>query len=138
MNRLLKLKRTWTAAEADEWTKEDVVAAALAVVCFVAVSFGTPYAFLLRPVGFLLLGGGILAGLVMLWLISDPSSMPSRLIMKRSRRATWKSWKRSSSGKMWMSDDSIAAPGAPGAFAATGDRVAPGRKLEMTTCRCGW
>ena len=43
MNRLLKLKRTWTAAEADEWTKEDVVAAALAVVCFVAVSFGTPY-----------------------------------------------------------------------------------------------
>ena len=43
MNRLLKLKRTWTAAEADEWTKEDVVAAALAVVCFVAVSFERSY-----------------------------------------------------------------------------------------------
>jgi len=106
MNRLLKLKRTWTAAEADEWTKEDVVAAALAVVCFVAVSFGTPYAFvsfgtpyafLLRPVGFLLLGGGILAGLVMLWLIrpkldavsADYEKKQARYLEKLEKVVKW-------------------------------------------------
>lgn len=69
MRDLIKLKREWTAAEAEEWTKEDLFAAALGVVSFVAISFGTPYAFLLWPVGFLLLGAGVLAGVFMLWLI---------------------------------------------------------------------
>ncbi len=70
MSSLLKVKRTWTPAEADDWTKEDCFAAALGVLCFVAVSVGTPYAFLLQPVGFLLLGAGTLLGLLMLWIIN--------------------------------------------------------------------
>lgn len=65
------MKREWTPAEADEWSKEDFIAAALGVICFVAVAVGTPYAFLLRPVGFVLLGFGLLVGIVMLWII-DP------------------------------------------------------------------
>ncbi len=62
------VKRTWTAAEADEWTREDAVAAALGVLSFIAIAFGTPYAFLLQPVGFALLGGGLLLGGLMLWI----------------------------------------------------------------------
>ena len=62
------MKRQWTAAEADEWTKEDWIAAALGVVSFVAIAFGTPYAFLLQPVGFVLLAFGVLVGVLMLWI----------------------------------------------------------------------
>jgi hypothetical protein len=64
------MKREWTAAQADEWTKEDFIAAALGVGCFVAVAVGTPYAFLLRPVGFVLLGVAALGGIVMMWIIN--------------------------------------------------------------------
>jgi hypothetical protein len=63
------MKRKWTPAEADEWTKEDFLAATAGVLCFVAFAIGTPYAFLLQPVGFVLLGAGVLLGVVMLWII---------------------------------------------------------------------
>lgn len=64
------MKRHWTPAEADEWSKEDLVAAALGVLCFVAVAVGTPYAFLLQPVGFVLLALGVVSGVGMWWIIN--------------------------------------------------------------------
>jgi hypothetical protein len=70
MSSKLKLKRHWTAVEADDWTKEDFLAAGIGVLCFVAVAVGTPYAFLLRPVGFVLLAAGVLLGVLMLWIIN--------------------------------------------------------------------
>jgi hypothetical protein len=70
MSSRFKLKRDWTAVEADDWTKEDFIAVGLGVICFVAVAVGTPYAFLLRPVGFVLLGAGALFGCLMLWIIN--------------------------------------------------------------------
>ncbi len=70
MNSKLRLKRHWTTIEADDWSKEDFIAAGLGVLCFVAVAIGTPYAFLLRPVGFVLLGASALLGWVTLWIIN--------------------------------------------------------------------
>lgn len=55
MSHRFGIRREWTAAEADQWTKEDLIAASLGVLCFVGVAFGVPYAFLLHPGGFLLL-----------------------------------------------------------------------------------
>lgn len=69
MSQLFQIRRTWTPAEADEWTKEDVYAVALGVLCFVSVAFGTPYTLLLRPLGFAILGAAVLMGLLMLWII---------------------------------------------------------------------
>ena len=86
MSSPLKLKRDWTAAEADDWTKEDFVAAALGVVSFVAVAIGTPYAFLLRPVGFLVLGAGVLLGLLMLWIINPKLEAVSREYEKKQKQ----------------------------------------------------
>ncbi len=86
MRDLLKLKRHWTAAEADQWTKEDAIAAALGVLAFVAISFGTPYAFLLRPVGFLLFGAGVLLGALMLWVAGPKLDAVSREYEKKQRR----------------------------------------------------
>ena len=67
--RAFKFKRSWTPAQAEEWTKEDAIAAALGVICFIAFSFGVPFAFLLRPTGFLLLGVALAAGTLMLRVI---------------------------------------------------------------------
>lgn len=85
MSSLLKVKREWTAAEADDWSKEDVIAAGLGVVCFVAVAIGTPYAFLLRPVGFLLLAIGVAVGLLMLWIINPKLEAVSTEYEKRQK-----------------------------------------------------
>ncbi len=70
MMSLIRLKRNWSAEEAEDWSKEDVFAVVLGVLCFVAVAIGTPYAFLLRPIGFLLLGAGVLFGVLMMWIIN--------------------------------------------------------------------
>ncbi len=65
------IKRTWTAAEADEWTKEDLYACIFAVLSYILLTVGTALSFLLRPIGFLLLAAGIIATLLMFWII-DP------------------------------------------------------------------
>lgn len=83
---LIRLKRTWTAAEADDWSKEDVYAVALGVLCFVAVAIGTPYAFLLRPLGFVVLAAGVLFGVVMMWLINPKLEAVSAEYEKKQKR----------------------------------------------------
>ena len=83
---LIRLKRTWTAAEADDWSKEDVYAVALGVLCFVAVAIGTPYAFLLRPLGFVVLAIGVLLGVVMMWLINPKLEAVSAEYEKKQKR----------------------------------------------------
>jgi hypothetical protein len=63
------IKREWTPAEADTWTKEDVLAAFLSVIAFVLVALGTTYAFLLHPIGFVLLGTGVALGGLVFWIV---------------------------------------------------------------------
>ena len=65
------IKRTWTAAEADEWTKEDLFACIFAVLSYILLIVGTALSFLLRPIGFIVLAAGIVATLLMFWII-DP------------------------------------------------------------------
>ena len=65
------IKRRWTAAEADRWTKEDYVTFVVSPLVYVLLLLGTALSLLLRWYGFLLLGIGIALFFFMLWVI-DP------------------------------------------------------------------
>jgi len=64
------IKRNWTPAEADEWTKEDLYACIFAVLSYILLTIGTALSFLLLTVGFIILAGGIAASLIMFWIIN--------------------------------------------------------------------
>jgi hypothetical protein len=72
------IKREWTPAEADTWTREDALAAILSVLAFILVALGTTYAFLLVPVGFVLLGAGVALGGLVFWIIHPKLDAVSR------------------------------------------------------------
>ncbi len=65
------IKRQWTAAEADEWTREDWIAIVLSPLAYMLIMIGTALSFLLLWSGFVLLGVGIIATILMHWVI-DP------------------------------------------------------------------
>ena len=65
------IKRKWTAEEADEWTKEDLIASVLAIINYICLTIGLALSLLLIPIGFLVLGIGIIATILMIYVI-DP------------------------------------------------------------------
>jgi hypothetical protein len=65
------IKRSWTAHEADEWTKEDWIAIVLSPLSFIFITFGLAMSLFLLPVGFIMLTVGIVITAVMFWVI-DP------------------------------------------------------------------
>lgn len=65
------IKRTWTAEEADRWTKEDYITFVISPLVYVLLMIGTALSLLLLWYGFVLLALGIVLLLVMLWII-DP------------------------------------------------------------------
>ena len=65
------IKRTWTADEADHWTKEDYITFVISPLVYVLLMIGAALSLLLLWYGFLILGLGIVLLLVMLWII-DP------------------------------------------------------------------
>ncbi len=69
--RLGLFSRDWTPEEADEWTRHDVVAAALSSACYLLVAVGVAGALLLRPWGFVCLLASIVCGWLMFRVI-DP------------------------------------------------------------------
>ncbi len=64
------IKRTWTAKEADDWTKEDLYTVILSPVVYFLLTLGTAFSVLLMPLGFILLGAGILLLLLMMYIIN--------------------------------------------------------------------
>ncbi len=65
------IRRTWTAREADEWTKEDWITVIISPLCYIILTLGVIWSLLLQPIGFILLGIGSLLTFVMHWII-DP------------------------------------------------------------------
>ena len=65
------IRRQWTAKEADEWRKEDWIAILLSVLSYILLAIGSALSFLLLPIGFIVLGIGIIITLLMYWVI-DP------------------------------------------------------------------
>ena len=65
------IKRNWSAAEADEWTKEDWLAIIVSPIAYVLIMIGIALSFLLLWPGFVFLALGIVATVFMHWII-DP------------------------------------------------------------------
>ena len=65
------IRRQWTPKEADEWRKEDWIAIFLSTLAYITLAIGSALSFLLLPLGFVILGIGIVLTLLMYWVI-DP------------------------------------------------------------------
>ena len=65
------IKRTWTAAEAEEWTREDWIVIALSPLVMGAFMVGVASLLVLQPGGMLLTTFAVLGSLVIYWVI-DP------------------------------------------------------------------
>ena len=65
------IKRTWSAAQADEWTKEDWLVIVISPIAYILIMLGVALSFLLLWSGFIILAVGIVVTIVMHWII-DP------------------------------------------------------------------
>lgn len=65
------IKRNWSPIEADEWTKEDWITIVLSAASYVMLTVGVALALLLQPLGYVLTVLGIIAVVLMHWIV-DP------------------------------------------------------------------
>jgi hypothetical protein len=65
------IRRTWTAEEADQWTREDWIAIGLSPIVFALLMVGVTKLLLLQTGGFLLTGAAMLGAALIYWVI-DP------------------------------------------------------------------
>jgi hypothetical protein len=65
------LRRQWTAAEAEQWTREDWIVIVLSPLVLGALMIGVTWTLLLRPAGFVVLVAALLGIVFLYWLI-DP------------------------------------------------------------------
>jgi hypothetical protein len=65
------IRRKWTPEDADEWTKEDLLASILSPLAYIALTIGTALSMLALTIGFVILFFGIILSLAMYFVI-DP------------------------------------------------------------------
>jgi hypothetical protein len=71
------IRRVWTAKDADEWTKEDWFAVVLSPIVYGLLTLGVAFSVLLMPLGFVLLGVGLVLMFVMIYIINPKLSVIS-------------------------------------------------------------
>lgn len=79
------IRRDWTPKEADEWRKEDWIAILLSVLSYTTLTVGSALSFLLLPIGFIVLGIGIILTLLMYWVIDPKLRMISQEYEKKQK-----------------------------------------------------
>lgn len=65
------IRREWTADAAQQWTKEDALAAALSLTSYLLIIIGGTLALLLNVVGMVILATGMVTAALTYWII-DP------------------------------------------------------------------
>jgi len=80
------IKRKWTPKEADEWTKEDLLAAIISPIAYIAWMVGTALSLLLIKVGFLILIIAVVLTLFMIFVIDPKLSTISREYEKKQKK----------------------------------------------------
>jgi dipeptide/tripeptide permease len=65
------IKRDWTPAKADEWTKEDWITIIISPIAYILIAIGVGLSVLLIWYGFIILAVGIILTIIMHWII-DP------------------------------------------------------------------
>jgi len=79
------IRRTWTAHEADNWTKEDWIAIILSPFCYIFITFGLAMALFLLPLGFVLLAIGLIFTVIVFWVIDPKLDVLSTEYEKKQR-----------------------------------------------------
>jgi hypothetical protein len=74
---MFKIRRTWTAQEADQWTKEDWITIVVSVLAYISLTIGVGLSLLLLWYGFIILILGILLTIFMHWVIDPKLKMVS-------------------------------------------------------------
>lgn len=64
------IRREWTPAEADEWTREDAVAIILSPLAYVGLAVGVALSLLFLPIGYLILAVSVILIILMHWVIN--------------------------------------------------------------------
>jgi antibiotic biosynthesis monooxygenase (ABM) superfamily enzyme len=72
------IKRNWTPEEADEWTKEDLIAVILAPFTYIFLSIGLALSLFELWSGYILLGAGVIVTGLMFWVIHPKLNTISR------------------------------------------------------------
>ncbi len=78
--------KSWTAQEAEEWTKEDTITVILSPLVYVLLTMGTVFSMLLVPAGFFVLGVGIVLMFVMIFIINPKLSVISEEYEKKQKQ----------------------------------------------------
>lgn len=65
------IQRSWKTEDADEWTKEDLIASILSVFAYVALAVGIALSLLLKLAGFIILAAAVIFIILMVYVI-DP------------------------------------------------------------------
>ena len=79
------IRRTWTPADADEWTREDWMAIILSPTAYFLISIGIMGSMLLLTWGFITLAFGVIVTALMHWIINPKLNMISSEYEKRQK-----------------------------------------------------
>ena len=79
------IRRKWSPADADEWTKEDWIAIVISPVAYIGIAGGVALSILLIPVGFIVLAAAIILTILMHWVIGPKLRMISQEYEKKQK-----------------------------------------------------
>ena len=79
------IKRNWTPKEAEEWTKEDLIASIISPLAYIAWMVGTALSFLLIQVGFIILLIAVILTIIMVYIIDPKLSVTSEEYEKKQK-----------------------------------------------------
>ena len=80
------IKRTWTAREAEEWTREDTIAVIISPVIYMLLVIGIALSALLIPAGFVILAAAVVLIVVMVYVINPKLTAVSEEYEKKQKR----------------------------------------------------
>jgi len=79
------IRRKWTPAAADEWTKEDWIAIVLSPLAYITLAIGVALSMFLFKVGFIILGAAVVLTALMHWVIDPKLKMISEDYEKKQK-----------------------------------------------------
>jgi len=79
------IRRKWTPAAADEWTREDWIAIVLSPLAYITLAIGVALSIFLFKVGFIILGAAVVLTALMHWVIDPKLKMISEDYEKKQK-----------------------------------------------------
>jgi hypothetical protein len=79
------IRREWTPADADEWTREDWVTIVISPLAYMLLMVGTALSLFLSPAGYITLAAGIVLTGLMHWVIDPKLKVISGEYEKKQR-----------------------------------------------------